>query len=393
MSYKAFTCFSRLKSLEERILELLKGNNNDSTSHFQIFDNDEQEITNDQQLEIAFKTQPVFLFVDFVHSFVFIYDEKKNSEDEKKRDGCHKIMNPLVLLTGAAKYDSSDYLSGVKIDLMMFQNLFEEKYGYKVYCTYDPNKPETESLTSNQLDVFVKNHYSNLINTNNNKHNYDSLIFVWCGHGSTKDGEDVLITSDDEFKIFKNIQDLFTKVFVRKSKIFIKNACRGNEDPERVKRGTQQWYNKESDTLIIFPTTKNKQIYDSMGPGKGSYFTNYFYDVMTENISSPKPLTDILDKSTEPENKLWIKANSKAHKMVSEMINNKQQGIIVVSTNIDQLAKSNSQIYQQNIHFSMMINSNEYMKQKLTIGPYSICSFHSQNIVFVDITIDGCVYA
>ncbi|ETN98861.1 hypothetical protein RFI_38626, partial [Reticulomyxa filosa] len=39
-----------------------------------------------------------------------------------------------------------------------------------------------------------------------------------------------------------------------------------------------------------------------------------------------------------------------------------------------------------------MINSDEYMKQKLIIGPYSICSLHSKNIIFDDITIDGCVY-
>ncbi|ETO00320.1 hypothetical protein RFI_37127, partial [Reticulomyxa filosa] len=64
----------------------------------------------------------------------------------------------------------------------------------------------------------------------------------------------------------------------------------------------------------------------------------------------------------------------------------------LVSTNIDQLAKSNSQISQNYIPFSTMINSNEYMKKKLTIEPYSICSFHSQNIVFDDITINGCVY-
>ncbi|ETN98192.1 hypothetical protein RFI_35822, partial [Reticulomyxa filosa] len=42
-------------------------------------------------------------------------DEKKNpneEKEEKKEDECHKIMNPLILLTGAAKYESKDYLPG-----------------------------------------------------------------------------------------------------------------------------------------------------------------------------------------------------------------------------------------------------------------------------------------
>ncbi|ETO27197.1 hypothetical protein RFI_09935 [Reticulomyxa filosa] len=79
--------------------------------------------------------------------------------------------------------------------------------------------------------------------------------------------------------------------------------------------------------------------------------------------------------------------------MVNEMIDNNQQGIVVVATNIDQLAKPNDKLFWQDIPFTMMINSNEYMKKKITIGEYSICSFHSKKIKLDDITIDGCVYA
>ncbi|ETO22987.1 hypothetical protein RFI_14200, partial [Reticulomyxa filosa] len=39
-----------------------------------------------------------------------------------------------------------------------------------------------------------------------------------------------------------------------------------------------------------------------------------------------------------------------------------------------------------------MINSIQYMKKKLIIVPYSVCSFHSKNITFDNITINGCVY-
>ncbi|ETO34021.1 hypothetical protein RFI_03073, partial [Reticulomyxa filosa] len=366
MSYKTFLCLEKkmhevtlasinLKSLEERILELLKTNNKtrDPTSHFKIIDNNGQEITNDQQLEIAFRARSVFFFIHFIHK-----NEKKESEDEY-----HKIMNPLVLLTGAARYNSLDYLPGVKVDLMMFRNLFEGKYGYKVYCTYDPNKPETESLTLNELNIFLNKHYSNLINDNN----YDSLIFVWCGHGNTAEEGDTLITSDnDKYKLFKKVQELFandTDVFLNKPKIFIKNACRGNKQSQQRKIvKNEQWHNYASDTFIISSTILEKLRFDS----EGSYFTECFCNVMSQNITSLKLFNDnlmLVSKMVKQkalseqniqcittsdrhvflynrnhlsnanieidQNHLWIKANKKAHEIMNEMINNKQQGIIV----------------------------------------------------------------
>ncbi|ETN97801.1 hypothetical protein RFI_39725, partial [Reticulomyxa filosa] len=92
------------------------------------------------------------------------------------------------------------------------------------------------------------------------------------------------------------------------------------------------------------------------------------------------------------QNHPWNKANKKAHEIVNQMINEKQQGIIVISTNIDQFAKSNNKKFWQEVPFSMMINSKEYLKQKIIIGKYSICLFCSKKITFDDITIDGCVY-
>ncbi|ETO33387.1 hypothetical protein RFI_03719 [Reticulomyxa filosa] len=433
MSYKTFVCLEEkthevalaslnLKNLEERTLELIKMNNNgsdktvDSIPHFKIVDNNGQDIANDQQLKNAFETPHTHFFVHSIDKKLVDKkdndnDEKKDAKDEKKEEKeneYYKIMNPLVLLTGAAKYENKEYLPEVKIDLL-------------IALTYNPNKPETEILTLNGFDAFFNEHCLNL-NKNNNINNNDALIFVWCGHGSTNNEEDIFITSDDKSKNFKSIQELFTHrtdVFLNKPKIFIKNAYRGNELSKSIERGeiqTQQWYNKEADTLIVFPTISDKQIYE------GSYFTQFFCDSMTQNISSPKPLEDNLsnalqllstsvnarqtiesittlnrhillyNKTIESENKLWIKANKEAHEMVNEMINNKQQGIIVIAINIDQLAKSNNQLSQQNISFSMMINSNQYMKKKLIIGQYSICSFHSKNIIFDNITIDGCVY-
>ncbi|ETN98812.1 hypothetical protein RFI_38675 [Reticulomyxa filosa] len=39
----------------------------------------------------------------------------------------------------------------------------------------------------------------------------------------------------------------------------------------------------------------------------------------------------------------WNEANKKVHEMVNEMINNKQQGIVIVAKNIDELSKLNYQ--------------------------------------------------
>ncbi|ETO07888.1 hypothetical protein RFI_29501 [Reticulomyxa filosa] len=96
---------------------------------------------------------------------------------------------------------------------------------------------------------------------------------------------------------------------------------------------------------------------------------------------------DELDQLTE-----WIEANKLAHELIREMITNEQKGIIVVATNIDQLEKPNDGQFEQDIPFTMMINSSEYMKDKIEILPYTVYSFHSETIVFDNVTIDGCVY-
>ncbi|ETO33389.1 hypothetical protein RFI_03718, partial [Reticulomyxa filosa] len=427
-SYKVFVYFEgkaheltlaslNLKSLEEEVVKIvnIKDDNKktiNSMRHFKIVDNNKQEIINDQQLKISFEMQPVFFFVYPI------------GKEENER---YKIMNPLVLLTGALKYNSLDYLPEVKLDLIMFRNLFEEIYGYEVYSTYDPNKPETELLTLNQLNHFSMKHC-----TNNNEKKYDSLIFVWCGHGDKISEEeeegDILITSDnDKYISFKKIQQLFTydtNTFLNRPKIFIKNVYRRNEQyqqQQQQQQRQQQWYNNESDTFIIFSTTPEKLIFE-----KGSYFTECFCNIMSQNIKLPKSLDSNLmsisklieqkaltgqifqvitmcDRHVFLYNKdhsyhqsninieidqdlLWNEANKKAHEMVNEMINNKQQGIIVV-------AKSNEQLSPRNMPFSMMITSLKHMKKISTFGQYSIYSFFSKKIIFDNITIDGCIYA
>ncbi|ETO02106.1 hypothetical protein RFI_35330, partial [Reticulomyxa filosa] len=127
MSLKASICLEKklhevtltslnLKCLQEKVNELLNTTSNgNSIHHFKITDNSGQDINNDQQLKTAFEIQPVFFYI---HIFQSNEDEKKHTEDKKKEynnssdDECHKIVNPLVLLTGAAKYKTLDYLPG-----------------------------------------------------------------------------------------------------------------------------------------------------------------------------------------------------------------------------------------------------------------------------------------
>ncbi|ETO07353.1 ABC transporter [Reticulomyxa filosa] len=443
MSYKAFLCFEEethevtlsslsLKSLEAEVIELLNAttiNDND----FKIVDNNGEDVTNDEELRAAFKVEPVFFFIySFVVSNLFIFkkigkkigsgnDTKKYPEEKKREedsvssddsndnddkydddddydnnnhdnDECYKIVNPLVLLTGAARYDTLNYLPKVNKDLMMIKDLFEEIYEYNVCCTYNPNHPESDTLTLNELDIFLKNHhyYDN---------NWDSLIFVWYGYGNTISNEgDVLITSDDhKHKSFKKIQEFFANMFLHKPKIFIKNIYKENKE----KQQQQQLYNSESDTFIISSITPMKL---ASNHNNISHFTECFYNIMSQSsisLESLKSLNDNLisinklikqkllkgqtnetvincDKNIflynnyllnigieMNKNHPWNEANKIAHEMMNEMIDEKQQGIIVVSTNIDKLAKSNNKWFWQDMPFTMMINSIEYMKKKI----------------------------
>ncbi|ETO13913.1 hypothetical protein RFI_23453 [Reticulomyxa filosa] len=400
---------------------------------FKIYDKNNKIILNDDQVQRVFESQPVYLTVHFIHNEneeKYPEQKEEEEEDDDNNDDIYKISNPLVLLTGASKYERWNNLPGVKIDLINLRNLFEKNYGYNVYSTYDSNKFGTEILTLRMLNSFLSKHNNN----NNNKNNdYNALIFVWCGHGNIINNENVLITSDDnKYKNLKTIQDLFTyqtKSFINKPKIFIINSSQENIP-------IQTLFYKQSNTFIIF--------YKSTSIDKGNYFIQLFCDIMIQNISFSKSFQyifnfisksiykyinnpqfiqsistfhqhiffyhkntfqneividskdEIIKESDEikkeiiesdetkneitefDENKEWTKANIIAHNMVNEMMDKKQKELL---------------LFWEDVPFSMMINSNQFMKNKIIISPYFIYSFHSKNIIFDDIIIDGCVYA
>ncbi|ETO24549.1 hypothetical protein RFI_12606 [Reticulomyxa filosa] len=185
--------------------------------------------------------------------------------------------NPLILLTGAAKYEQHTYLEGVKQDLLLLQRLFESKLKYQVFSTYDPKDPTTETLTAEQLDNFLLDHNERLVNDfkdDNRVSCYDALIFVWCGHGGSEINGYTLITSDEKAKDFKDVQHDLMKAaeyFAGKPKMFIKIGYRGEEEekePNQTKARCEQrtlWNNIEIDVITIFANIPEKVSLDNAG--------------------------------------------------------------------------------------------------------------------------------
>ncbi|ETN98303.1 hypothetical protein RFI_39207, partial [Reticulomyxa filosa] len=115
-------------------------------------------------------------------------------------------------------------------------------------------------------------------------------------------------------------------------------------------------------------------------------------DVKYSEQDNEKQDDDFKDSDIELEQKEWNEAIKAAHTIVEDMIENKEKGIVVVASNLDQMAKLNSQQSHEDTYFTMMINSDQYMKKQIVIEPYKICSFHSKSTTLDNITIDGCVY-
>ncbi|ETO03058.1 hypothetical protein RFI_34352, partial [Reticulomyxa filosa] len=100
MPYKAFVSienemhkvtlvFLRLKRLKEKVIELINTTNSktiDSIPNFKIADNNDQYITSNRELRIAFKMKSVFFYPFYSKFYNYYNDEKKYPENEKKDD-------------------------------------------------------------------------------------------------------------------------------------------------------------------------------------------------------------------------------------------------------------------------------------------------------------------
>ncbi|ETO12269.1 hypothetical protein RFI_25109 [Reticulomyxa filosa] len=84
----------------------------------------------------------------------------------------------------------------------------------------------------------------------------------------------------------------------------------------------------------------------------------------------------------------WIKSNVKAVKMVMEMINKGEQGLVVVAKSID----SNLNILSDNVNsFIMLVSNNKVEKTK--IEEYLVYMIKTKLVVFDEVSIDGNVYS
>ncbi|ETO05337.1 hypothetical protein RFI_32060 [Reticulomyxa filosa] len=135
------------------------------------------------------------------------------------------IKHPLILLTGAIKYEQQSYLKNAKQDLYLLETLFQNKFGYQIFNTYDLQNPVTESLTFNGLNEFILKHCLN----KGNYISYDGLIFV-C---QDRDIFNISVVFDDAESINENPFEIFYQVIennIDKNldliiKQVIKNAC------------------------------------------------------------------------------------------------------------------------------------------------------------------------
>ena len=209
--------------------------------------------------------------------------------DPKKRP--HMINNPLVLIAAASKYNGKEDpidLPGVEQDFKLLQEIFEEDYGYAVYTTHTSSRRDPFRLNYRDLKRFIDNHFQR-VSDSDAKECYDSLIFIWSGHGE----QGSLITSDgEEYKISAFWDDFcnHTDCFLGKPKILFKLGCRGESygvtrDLKRVRGSLSESpmvANIEGDILEIYANTRGKVVEDT---NKGSLLALELKKLLTTTVT------------------------------------------------------------------------------------------------------------
>ncbi|ETO16559.1 hypothetical protein RFI_20781 [Reticulomyxa filosa] len=379
------------------------------------------DITTDEELKKMVESEQIDLVACF-----------RPEEFPNKDVALQKIRNPLVLLASAIQYEQQPYLTEAKQDLHILKSLFERRFGYQVFSIF----PNNESLTLDNLHNFIVQHCSNLAE-NLDKTFYDGLIFVWCGRGIVEDNQtDILITSDDKRICFKDIQDEFV-YFVRKPKIFLQITY-GKEQ-----KGNNVWYKHDTDTLTIFANTREEPIIDNENDEKRNYFTQCFCQVIQDNIHKNFgfilqqlieiacgqtflqkeaiqfdvcliPKCDNADNDSKNElqsitngdsfntldykkhwNRDWKKANVEAVKMVEQMLQKNEQGVIVVIKNSVQLQNrtNTNKIANKDYSFSFNELMNSSQVEKRQFEKYWTYIIKSKLVILDNVIIDGNMYA
>ena len=252
---------------------------------------------------------------------IFPKSKPNNYEKYKKHKDKHIIRNPLVIIAGASKYNSSNKfyedgkndLPGAEIDMKKFINLLAYEYNYDTKSTFEVlNKDKTNRLEMSRLINFLNEQYKFL---NQNKQKYDSLICILVGHGTgDKNGNDTFMTSDMNLVDISYIKELFLSKqnndfqnsFTHKPKIFIKLACRSSDDQTKnLKRyisnsvrnnkssNKKPTINSEGEVFTIWANTSSQKILDNT-KGEGGFLAKNLSETLLDNKKRFKDLTSIM---------------------------------------------------------------------------------------------------
>ncbi|MCP3660095.1 MAG: caspase family protein [Bacteroidetes bacterium] len=205
------------------------------------------------------------------------------------------IRNPLIVILGISKYNVSKYedLKGVKPDCNGFIKLFES-YKYKVIYN------DFEKIDKNGIKNFCKNCNKKFLSTNK----YDSIIFIYSGHGLI--GK-IVDSNGVTIDISSIINLSFKKITKNFPKIFMKFGCRSGDavgsdkitDPYQsiVNINTKIYHNTIPNLLCIYfnspyYTTKDKlkKYIEGVSPS-GSQFIK----LLEHNYKYPSKLLTLFD--------------------------------------------------------------------------------------------------
>ncbi|ETO10596.1 hypothetical protein RFI_26781 [Reticulomyxa filosa] len=429
-----------IEGLKRQIIEVSEDDMKES-GWIKITSSDGHSIETDQQLQKAVENGQLDFNAYFQPKELSIQKEIMEKKEQVSSLSC-TIKHPLILLTGAIKYEQQPYLKNAKQDLYLLQTLFQNKFGYQIFNTYDLQNPVTESLNFNGLNEFILKH---CLNKDNNI-SYDGLIFVWYGYGNFDINEgDTMITSDNKIKHIKDIQNMFVKQiehFVGKPKIFINIVTKRQEDQNK-KISNKVWYSQDTDIFNISIVLSNTESIDEHSFIKTfcqviennidksldliikqviknacdqsleadveqtihiTHFTNIYLSpsILMNDNDDTKNATESMGNNTLDILSLkrhwgsqWRKVSAEATKRVEQMRNKNEIGLVIVAKNTYEwktMININSNKINDNSLplFSMLINDNTI--EKKLFGEYWLYVIKRKLIIFDEINIDGNIY-
>ncbi|ETO18242.1 hypothetical protein RFI_19040 [Reticulomyxa filosa] len=438
-----------LEALKQQIIEVSKTDQEGKVLNIITNEND-SDVETDQQIQQAAKIGRMRFHATFqtkIKDFPKKVRLNKKKEQEPL-PSVFELKNPLVLLTGVIHYIDGPYIEEAKQDLLLLQSLFQTKLGYQVFNSYNSQNPATEILTVKQLNKFLFKYCaysSEKSKSKKNKEAHDGVIFVWCGHGGLESYDETVITGENISKEFKEIKykmDL-TDSFIRKPKIYIKIVYIDPKESDltEIKEENENnqlkiSFKQNADVFTIFANVPRKQkIIDDSGIEKTAM---HFTDVLCQAIenSSNKNLTSIVQttittlgqvfekeiRSTNsaicPEvylipksfnidttvqtakekevtdaldlrkhwNTYWRKANLSAAQKVQQMLQDDEQGLVIVATYHDERTYADKDFCSS---FALMGYG---IIKKERFSSYWLYAIKSKLILLDRVNIDGNIY-